>query len=112
MPFKTPEEKVRINRILMLDDAIRSGSYPNATILAQKADVNPRTILRDIEYLRIMYNAPIEYDYTRRGFYYTEPNFFIKSIVLTEGELFSVALFDQLLNQYRNTPLEAHLRAI
>jgi predicted DNA-binding transcriptional regulator YafY len=59
-----------------------------------------------------MYQAPIEYDFTRRGFYYTEPNFFIKSIILTEGELFSIALFDQLLEQYRNTPLEKKLRDI
>lgn len=106
------EEKVRVNRILMIDDAIRSGAYPNADKLAEKAEVNRRTILRDIDYLRLMYKAPIEYDHQRRGFYYSEKNFFIKSIVLTEGELFSVALFDQLLEQYRNTPLEGRLRTI
>jgi predicted DNA-binding transcriptional regulator YafY len=33
-------------------------------------------------------------------------------VILTEGELFSIALFDQLLEQYRNTPLESDLRAI
>jgi predicted DNA-binding transcriptional regulator YafY len=59
-----------------------------------------------------MYEAPIEYDYKRRGYYYSEPNFFIKSVILTEGELFSLALFDRLLEQYRNTPLETALRQI
>jgi predicted DNA-binding transcriptional regulator YafY len=62
--------------------------------------------------MRDMFGAPIEYDPANRGFYYTEPNFFIKSVPLTEGELFSVALFDQLLDQYRNTPLEGDLRRI
>lgn len=32
--------------------------------------------------------------------------------MLTAGELFSVALFDQLLEQYRNTPIEENLRRI
>jgi predicted DNA-binding transcriptional regulator YafY len=74
--------------------------------------VNFRTIQRDIEYMRDMFNAPIEYSPARHGFYYAEPNFFIKSVPLTEGELFSIALFDQLLDQYRNTPLEGSLRHI
>jgi predicted DNA-binding transcriptional regulator YafY len=112
MNRKNAEEKVRINRILKIDDAIRAKTYPNAVTLAKKLEVTSRTILRDIEYLRLMYQAPIEYDYNKRGFYYSEENFFIKSIFLTEGELFSVALFDQMLEQYRNTPLEKRLRAI
>jgi hypothetical protein len=105
MPAKGHEEKVRINRILMIDDAIRSGSYPSIAKLARKAEVTTRTIERDIEYLRDLYQAPIEYNRQRRGYYYTEPNFFIKIIVLTEGELFSIALFDRLLEHYDNTPL-------
>jgi predicted DNA-binding transcriptional regulator YafY len=62
--------------------------------------------------LKIFYNAPIEYDAEKRGYYYSEPNFFIKSVLLTEGEFFSIALFDQLLVQYKNTPLEENLRNI
>jgi len=60
VPRKSAEEKVRINRILMIDDAIRSGSYPSVAKLAKKSEVNERTIERDIEYLRDMYEAPIE----------------------------------------------------
>lgn len=106
------EHKVRTNRLLLIDKAIRSGIYPNANELADIAEVNPRTIQRDIEYMRDMYGAPLEYDSSRRGYYYTEENFFMKGVPLTEGELFSIALFDQLLSQYRNTPLEDALRNI
>jgi predicted DNA-binding transcriptional regulator YafY len=106
------EQKVKTNRLLLIDKAIRSGKYPNATKLAELAEVNPRTIQRDIEYMRDMYGAPLEYDPSRRGYYYSEENFFIKGVPLTEGELFSIALFDQLLSQYRNTPLEETLRTI
>jgi predicted DNA-binding transcriptional regulator YafY len=96
----------------MIDDAIRSGSYPSVAKLARKAEMTERTIERDIEYLRDMYEAPVEFDRQKRGYYYSEPNFFIKSVILTEGELFSLALFDRLLEQYRNTPLETALRRI
>jgi predicted DNA-binding transcriptional regulator YafY len=80
--------------------------------MAKRLEVAPRTIQRDIEFMRDMYNAPIEYDYERKGYYYSEESFFIKSVSLTEGELFSIAVFDHILNQYRNTPLEKDLRRI
>jgi predicted DNA-binding transcriptional regulator YafY len=50
VPVRMPEEKVRINRILMIDEAIRSGRFPAIAALARKAEVNGRTIQRDIEY--------------------------------------------------------------
>jgi predicted DNA-binding transcriptional regulator YafY len=77
---KSMEEKVRGNRILMIDEAIRGGSYPSISKLARLAEVTKRTIERDIECLRDMYRAPIEYDYQRRGYYYSEPNFFIRPL--------------------------------
>lgn len=106
------EQKVRTNRLLLIDKVIRAGKFPNANKLAAVAEVNPRTIQRDIEYMRDMYGAPLEYDPVHRGYYYTEENFFMKGVPLTEGELFSIALFDQLLEQYKNTPLEKSLRTI
>ena len=104
--------KVQRYRLLQIDEEIRSGKFPNATSLSKKIEVSSRTIQRDIEYMRDMYNAPIEFDAYKNGYYYTEENFYIKSVSLSEGELFSVALFDQLLEQYRNTPLENDLRSV
>ena len=104
--------KVQRYRLLQIDEEIRSGKFPNATSLSKKIEVTSRTIQRDIEYMRDMYNAPIEFDAYKNGYYYTEENFYIKSVPLSEGELFSVALFDQLLEQYRNTPLENDLRSV
>jgi predicted DNA-binding transcriptional regulator YafY len=109
---KTTEEKVRSNRLLTIDNAIREGNYPSLAKLAKLTVMNPRTIARDIEYLRDMYKAPLEYSKAHHGYFYSEPNFFIKSITLTEGELFSLALFDQMLQQYRNTPIEENLWVI
>lgn len=107
------QERVKSWRLLEIDKILKSGKKVTAVSIAEEiGGVSSRTIQRDIEYLRDMYSAPIEYDASRKSYYYSEPNFYIESVPLSEGELFSIALFDQLLEQYRNTPLEGDLRNI
>ena len=106
------EHKFFAYRLLQIDREIQRGAYPNAVSLAKLLEVSTRTIQRDIEYMRDFLNAPLAFDTTRNGYYYSEENYFMKSLAISEGELFSVALFDQLLEQYRNTPLEQNLRSV
>ena len=103
---------VRTKRLLEIDYEIRSGKYPNCNTLAKQYGISSRTILRDIQLLIDEWLAPIEFDYTKNGYYYTNPDFYFKSFRITEGELFSIAIFDNLLEQYRNTPIENNLRSI
>lgn len=106
------QQKVVLRRIRAIDAEIRNGSYPNTNDLAKKLEVGVRTISRDLDEMRLFYNAPIAFDRSKNGYYYTENSFYIKDISLSEGELFSVALFERLLSGYRNTPLETHLRSV
>ena len=110
------EYKVIKNRLLMIDKAIRTamenGKKINTSNLSKLTGMNSRTIFRDIEYMRDVMNVPIEYDASKKSYYYTQENYYLKAVPLTEGELFSIALFDQLLEQYRNTPLEEALKNI
>ena len=107
---KDREKKVINRRLLTIDDEIRSGSYPNSEKLAEKLEVSPRTILRDIEHLKLFYEAPIEYDFTRKGFYYTEPNFFIKSVMLTENEYKAITIYDDFLKNAYKDASDVNLR--
>ena len=110
---KGQEEKVKSRRILCIDEELRSGKKVTLASLVKRCEgVSARTIQRDIEFMRDFNNAPIVYDRETRSYRYSEPNFFIKTVQMTEGELFSVALFDRLLEQYRNTPLENNLRNV
>ena len=106
------EKKVLARRINQIDDIIRRGTYPSAAQLAKEVGVSLRTINRDLDDMRGFYYAPLEYDPIKKGWYYTDPNYFIKYIQFEEGELFSLALFDTLLLQYKNTPLEENLRSV
>ena len=114
-------KQIKLNswRIMEIDSYLQTGKPYTAAQLAklvgdhgnnEKTNFSPRTIQRDLEYMRDTLGAPIESDY--RGYRYTEPNFFIKSIQITEGEAFSVAVLNPLLEQYRNTPLENQLRSV
>ena len=100
------EDRFRTHRIIQIDEDIRSGVMPGINYLVKKHGVSRRTILRDIEFLRDRYQAPLEYDRLRKGYYYTDSTFAIKNVLLTEGDLFTVSTVMHLMEQYKNTPLE------
>lgn len=97
-------------RIMAIDRAIRSGGWPNASNLARELEVNPRTVRRDITYLRDQLHAPVEFDPARNGYRYSEPTFRLPYLQLTEGELVAVLLAERVLRQYRGTPFEGDLK--
>ena len=55
-------------RITFIERAIRAGGWPNAATLARELEVSPRTVQRDIVFLRDRLQAPIEFDARRNGY--------------------------------------------
>ena len=106
------EGKVQFWRLLKIDEQLRAKRFPSTRSLAKEFDVSKRTVERDIEFLRDRYEAPIEYDHSKCGYVYTQETFFLKSLFLTDEELFSAAVFEKALQQYRNTPIEGRLKAV
>ena len=60
------------SRIQWLHRQIYEKRYPNAYRISEKFDISHRQAQRDIEYLKTKLNAPLNYDATKKGFYYTE----------------------------------------
>ena len=104
------QQKILFWRILQIDACLQDGKPRTAAALARMLEVSTRTIQRDIEFMRDSMRVLVESG--RDGYRYAVPQSFIKSIPLTEGELFSLAVLSPLLEQYRNTPLEAQLRSV
>ena len=99
-------ERAAFARLLFIDSEIAKGTYPNAPTLARAwANVSERTIKRDIQWLRDAQNAPIEYDASRRGYYYSDESFRLQSAWIGTGELLAISLAGEVLRQYRNAPL-------
>ena len=58
-------------RIQWLHKKMTQNSYPNAQRLAERFGISHRQAQRDLNYLRSELGAPIEYDNSKKGFYYT-----------------------------------------
>ena len=60
-------------RIQWIHKKILNNSYPNAQRLAERFRISHRQAQRDLDLLRRKLGAPLEYDMSRKGFYYTQP---------------------------------------
>src|SRR6266542_6865931 len=69
-------EAVRVGRnaterLLAIHQLISSKRYPNTARLSREFDVSQKTIKRDVEWMRVHWNLPIEYDRERHGYFYS-----------------------------------------
>ena len=100
--------------LFQIEQSIRSGEYPNANMLNEKLRTNfsRSTFGRYIDILKTEYDAPIEFDYRKNGYYYTDSTFSLNQVMLKEGELLTLSTIFPLLEQYKNTPLEKSFRGL
>ena len=108
--------KVQLVRLVFIDrrirEGMRQGRLANCSSMARDYEVSSKTILRDIDYLRNQRQAPIEYDPVRKGYYYSEENYSLPAISLTESDLFAICIARQGLERYRNTPIHERLLSV
>ena len=61
-----------IERIIWLHKRIKDGYYPNAMRLSERFGISHRQAQRDCDFLRRKLDAPIAFDRSKQGYYYTE----------------------------------------
>jgi proteasome accessory factor B len=98
-----------LQRMLYIHAEIQAGKYPNANTLARDLEVCPRSIARDIDFMRDRLELPMEYDGRNYGYYYTKPVSSFPSLKISEGELFALVVAEKALQQYRGTSFEKPL---
>ena len=57
-----PHSRPPLERMMRIHQAIAGGKYPNASTLAREIEVVPKTIHRDIEFMRDRLQLPVAYD--------------------------------------------------
>ena len=105
--------RTRLDRIIELDRQIRAGKHPNCTTFSRHwadkigsgENVDRKTIQRDIDWLRDMQRAPIEWSTEKRGYYYRDPSWAMPFVRITDGELLSLLLARQMGMMYKDTPM-------
>ena len=97
--------KTSLPRIYFIDRKIAEGNYPNAPDLAKEYETSLSTINRDIAYMRDMLEAPIAYDFFKKGFYYTEKTFRLTAVYATADDLLALGMAKNLMELYKDTPV-------
>ncbi|HEY2139447.1 MAG TPA: HTH domain-containing protein, partial [Chthoniobacterales bacterium] len=62
-----------LERMMRLHAALKARRFPNCRKIAAEFEVSPKTIQRDIDFMRYRLGLPIDYHPREFGFYYTEP---------------------------------------
>lgn len=75
------------DRLRFIHQQISNRQFPTAEQLAAALEVSVRTIRRYIAFMRERFNAPIKFDFGKKGFSYAHPNWEMPLVALTEGEL-------------------------
>lgn len=100
-----------MERMLLIHARIKNGTFPNCLKLAEEVEVSPRTIKRDVDFMKVRLNMPIQFDGRRKGYRYTEPVEQFPAAPVSEAELFALLVAHKAVSQYRGTPFAAPLHA-
>ena len=101
--------RTRWRHVLHIDQRIRDNDAPNCQQLAGELEVSRRTILRDIDFMKYDLGAPLDYDAAKRGYVYSEPNWIMPNVRISEGELFALLVAEKALAAYDGTLWSATL---
>lgn len=86
-------------RLRKISVEIQRGRYPTKADLARIVERHPRTVQRDLEALVNRFDAPLEFDREKNGFYFTDPAWQFPQIILTEGELIGFFAAERILRR-------------
>jgi predicted DNA-binding transcriptional regulator YafY len=97
-------KRPQMRRYAMIDRELRAGRYPTAQELARVAEVNVRTIRRDLEFMRDSLHAPLEFHRQRRGWYYATASYHLPTTQLGEPDVAALAIAASALSAAPGTP--------
>ena len=84
-------------RFIWFDSQARAKKYPNTTSLSKQFEISTKTAQRDIDFMRDRLYSPLEYDVSRKGYYYGDDTFTLPMVYLSSGELPSLLIARKIL---------------
>lgn len=108
-----PVTKNALLRYRIIDGCLtnKQRKYPTINNIVDRiqeqlgTSVSESLINKDLHEMRDIYNAPIKYDRSNNGYYYSDENFSIKEFPLTENEIEALDYSTALLQQLKGTRL-------
>lgn len=99
-----------LERLLSLDELIRANQPYSAIDLAAALEVSERTIRNDLAFLRDRFNAPLQFN-RAQGHHYTDTDWRLPSVPLSQGELFALTLGARMLTAYGGSAYRTQLQS-
>ena len=104
--------KKMLERLIIIHNAIKSGLYPDNLCLQRLyceqtgySKVGEATINRDIDMLRTYFNAPLEFDRQKGGYYYSDNNFEFALNNISSEDVFYLSAAKTLLSSFEGSPV-------
>ena len=104
-------EHLTLERYYWFDNQVRANYFPNATILAERFEISPKTAQRSIEFMRDRFLAPLEYQPSRRGYCYTDKSFALPAFRVSREELVSILIARDLLTNSAGGAISKTIRS-
>ena len=92
-------EQLLLERFVWFDNEARRERYPNAFKLADHFEVSTKTAQRSIDWFRDRLLAPLEYEVSRKGYYYTDPTFQLPVLKISQEELLALLISKKLISE-------------
>ena len=92
-------DQLFLERFIWFDNEARRERFPNASKLAIRFEIATKSAQRSIDYFRDRLLAPLEYESSRKGYYYTDPTFQIPIIRISEEELLALLISRKLITE-------------
>lgn len=113
MKFSVRPQFQRLNDMI---DRIRkgttSGRYPNCATFMEVYGISRRTAMRDLDFLRDDWRAPVVYDASRKGFYLSDPSWVLPTLRLERREVFALGVARKIMASFRGTPFEEDIQSV
>jgi predicted DNA-binding transcriptional regulator YafY len=108
-----PVNKNALLRYRVIDSCLTNKyrKYPSAETILEKVkqhlevDLSKSMLDKDFRQMKEIYSAPIKFDRTRGGYYYTEEKFSIMEFPLTQEEIEALDYSTALLQQVKGTEM-------
>jgi predicted DNA-binding transcriptional regulator YafY len=102
-------DQLKYERFFWFHGRIKAEKHPNARHLAEEFEISPRTAQRDIEFMRDRLGAPLLYNYSRRGYRYTDDSYELPGHWINETNILSLAFAVRLASTIPDTALKDDL---
>ena len=104
--------KLQYERFLWFHKYVKADKYPNAKDLCKQFEISHRTAQRTIEFMRDRIDAPLEYDYLNKGFYYSDKTYELPSLWFNEDNVVALSLAVRLASSIPDIDTKNRLCAL